>query len=180
MNKWGVRLISCYFFIWAISNVLKLIFSPSRADGLFGIHFYLPSYNGSPQIEILGWFAAYILLYTGIQLLRFDKRGRTWALIMLWPYTITSGTLFIAALISFFSSPVRKHLTSSINCNFGVGSCKPETSLALSALLGWGFVYCLTPLYFLLRKNTKEIFIKPTVPQETDNTPPLDSEASSS
>lgn len=176
MNKWGVRLISCYFFIWAISNVLKLIFSPGRSDGFFGISFYLPSYNDSPQIDVLGWFAAYLLFYAGIQLLRFDRGGRTWALIMLWPYTIFSGALFLAALVSFFSSPVREYLASSIKCNYPLQSCKPETSLAFSLLLGWGFVYVLIPLYFLLRKNSKELFIKPTVSQDTDNTPPIDSE----
>lgn len=159
MNKWGVRLVGCIFFVWAISDTLKLILT-GRTGGFFGIHFYLFTYNGVGQIDILGWIGIYILFYTGIQLMRFDNRARIWALIMLWPYTIFLGALFIAALVSFFSPLVREHLSSSITWNW-IAWPKPEPPLGLSLFFGVLFIYFLTPLYFLLRKSTKQLFIKP-------------------
>jgi hypothetical protein len=163
MNKWGIRLIGLLFFIWAIGKTFMLILDP-HASGRFPISIYLFTYNGIGQIDIMGWVGICILFYTGYHLIKFDKTGRIWALIILWPYTIYLGALFTAALVSFFFSPIREYLTSSI-----ISSQKLETPWTFSLLFGGPFVCFLFPLYFLLRKENKLLFHKAVSKDENNN-----------
>lgn len=159
MKKWGVRLIGFYFLIRAVSEVYQLITGTRHAKGFFGI--YLRSNNNSiDAIDIMAWIGVYILIYTGIQLIRFDRRGRTWALILFWPSVIFMGTLFMVSLISFFYPSIYEDLHIPIAPTLSLFKRKAETPFEIFLFLGFGFSYCLIPLYYLLRKDTKALFQK--------------------
>ncbi len=166
LNHWGVRLIGCYFFILAVSDVYKLITGTRHTKGFMGIDLGI-THNGE-SIDVMAWIGVYILFYTGFQLMRFYGRGRTWALIMLWPSTIFLGALFVASIISVFSPPVYKSLSSSFSMSWPWCQCRAETPLEILSFLGLAFAYYLIPLYFLLRTNTKVLFRKAVPTGETN------------
>ena len=159
MNKWGVRLIGCYFLIRAASEVYQLITGTRHAKGFFGMYLSINN-NGIDAIDIMAWIGVYILIYTGIQLMRFDRRGRTWALILSWPSVIIFGTLFMVSIISFFYPSLYEDLQISIAPTLPLFKRKAETPFEVLLFFGYGFSYCLIPLYYLLRKDTKVLFQK--------------------
>lgn len=164
MNKWGVRLIGCYFLIWAISDLVELIIGTHSKKGFMGFYIEIGG------LDIAPWIGVCILFYTVFQLVRFDNSGRIWALIMLWPYTIIWGALFIAALVSFFSPPVRERLSSSFTWTWTMVP-KPEPPVGFSLFVGVVFINFLVPLYYLLRKNTKALFQKIITAEENNPNP---------
>jgi FtsH-binding integral membrane protein len=94
MNKWGVRLIGIYFIVWAIHDFFGLLTGQFSKEGFMGI--IINAFGH----DIATWIGAFLCLYIGIQLIRFDQRGRRWALILLWPWVIISGFLLVWIILS--------------------------------------------------------------------------------
>jgi hypothetical protein len=157
MKKWGVRLIGCGFIVWAISNLYNLITGTAHIKGFMGFDLVI-TYNGN-ETGILAWVGVYILCYAGIQLIRLDIRGRTWALIMFWPATVFMGIFF---LITVFSSIFSWPLGSSIIFPFFNFQWSGEITgpIMLPLVAGLLFIFNAIPLYFLTREDIKRLFLK--------------------
>ena len=169
MSKWGVRLIGVGFLVWAAINVYSLIRNPGYSGGFPVIHLYLYTYNGIGQVDLMGWIGVAILCYIGFYLIRFNRKGRTWALIILWPNAIIFTVAMIATCVSFFSQPVLQYLSHSIFSSYTWQSLSEQydTSVKLMYLFGMAFLLSVVPLYYLLRKDTKSLFQKNTPIGET-------------
>ena len=162
LAKWGVRLIGLCFFLWATSNLIDVVTVSGNTKGFYGITMTL-----SDDIDITAWIGIYILFYTGVQLMRFDKRGRIWALILHWPLVIVLGVLFIASIILLFMPSFYESLPFSFAPKVRFLQIVAETPLETSLFFLLDFVYFAAPLYFLLRKDTKALFNIPATTGET-------------
>jgi hypothetical protein len=171
MNKWGVRLISVYFFAWAISKAVGIDNSKGSSYSI-----KLPFYNHSGQIDLMGWIGVCVLLYVSYNLLRFNAASRTIALISLWPSVIGIG--FFLALITYYAinalvSGTYATADSSMTFYFFHTKWPGEvTNPALIFLIIAGkFMLALAPLYILMRKDLKRLFDKPVVADESTAIP---------
>ena len=160
MNKWGVRLISAYFFVWAISKAVGIDNSKGSSYNI-----ELPFYKHSGQIDLVGWIGVCVLLYVGYNLLRFDSTSRTIALISLWPSVIGMGVFFVlitySAINAFLSGA---YATADSSMTFYFFHIKwpgeiTNPALIYSIIVG-RLMLVLAPLYFLMRKDVKQLFAK--------------------
>ncbi len=169
MNKWGVRLVGWYFLIWAISDVLGLMIDSGQTRGFLGISadlsydYNLPFYKGTGQIEIMRWAGVCVLVYVGYNLLRFKQSGRMAALIVLWPTAIISGFYFILMILSSVSVFYYSGTRLSATLNFFHTNWPGEISDPIILPLAFGSLFLLNFIitYFLMRKDTKQLFKKP-------------------
>ncbi len=163
MNKWGVRLISCYFFIWAISDVYKLISGTRHAKGFLGFHL---TYHGENiNIDSMAWAGVVILVYAAFQLLRFHPSGRYWALTVLWVSTLLSGFSFIWLIVLLANA-----FYNGTGIDFSNPKWLGEDSRPIAALLLFvgAFLFYFISVYFLMRKDVKQLFQKPVTTGETN------------
>ena len=165
MNKWGVRLISCYFFVWAISDVYKLATGTS-SNKFFGFYF---SSNGE-NLAFMAWAEVVALAYIGFQLLRFHPGGRYWSLAVLWLMTLEAGGFLIWMIVllakDFFEGK-SSGLAWNCNCPIWHGEVRGLPAVLLYFVVV--FIFIFIPTYFLMRKDVKQLFEKAVATVE--NTP---------
>lgn len=152
MNKWGVRLISVYLFIWAISDFYNLI-TGNELIGIF-IGFDLGLNRDGIPIHVMAWVEALVLVYAGVQLLRFRSSGRYGALTVLLLYTLRAGGYLIWMIIITAFSFIDSEFRFSFSLVDGIG---PITFLFDMVIL---FVYYFIPTYYLMRRDVKQLFEK--------------------
>lgn len=160
MNKLGVRLIALVFIIGAITDVYGLVTGTRHAQGGLGFDLGL-TYNGKP-IDVMAWMEVVVLLYAGIQLLRFHPSGRNWALFIFWVMTVFAG-IFLFWFIGSLA-------TASIQISNPPWLSENSRSIfAILLLIGIIIVFCLVPIYFLMREDVKQLFEKPVAVEGTTN-----------
>jgi hypothetical protein len=169
MNKWGVRLIACLFFIRAISDIYELIANTGSAEGSsLGWRVII---GGANLSSFMAWVEIIILVFAGVQLLRFQPSGRYWALFTLWISTLVSGVFLIRMIVgvtkAFYQhEPIEAYFTISFGDTVGN---KVEGVIPLLLLFVGAFVFYLVPVYFLMRKDVKQLFEKPVAVEGTTN-----------
>ncbi len=151
MKKWGVRLISIYFLLWAIIEGSALANGTSRAP------FYLVSDN--LRLDIITPIEICLLLYISFQLMFFTKNGRIWALIMLSWAVLRSGVVFILSWVTF-NAPLKLG-NYQLDYKLDMGFVKSDSSLLISVFATGMFMAFLASLYYLLRKDVKALFEPP-------------------
>lgn len=165
MKKWGVRLIGCYFFTWGISEVYKLIIGTS-SNSFFGI---ITTQNGE-EVAFMAWVGVIVYLYIGFQLLRFDPRGRLWALTIFWLSVIALG-FYLAWLAlsptSNFFSDVEMSVVLRVLFTDWPGEINGPTRI-YSLLVGIFLFYSFLT-YFLMRKDVKQLFEKTIIAEGPTN-----------
>lgn len=163
MNKWGVRLISCLFFIWAISGIHRLIIGTSSKE-FFGLSL---TYHGE-KLVFMAWAQVVVLVYIGFQLLRFRPSGRYWALTVLWLGMLGTGWLLIWMIISALKAFYHNEAIDFYYTTW-FGEIR---DLAVLLFYAGILVYLFIPAYYLLRANTKKLF------QQVEQSPAEKSETS--
>lgn len=146
MKKWGVRLIGVLFLLWAVKDTFAL------ADGTS--NGFLKYVVGDIWIDVSTPIQICLFLYAGFQVIRLDKSGRTWALIMLFWNILWSGL----ALFFLFSIPING--TLMFHSIFG----DLNASQGVIINIVWITLMFLIPLFYLLRKDIKALFEPPTIP----------------
>lgn len=146
MNKWGVRLIGFLFLIEAIYYFLPLITKTWHPTGFW-------------EIDLV---YAIVFLYTGIQLLRFHPSGRNWALFILWLSTLLSGFFLVWISLSLTTTSIYFANPQWLN-----ESSRPIFALLL--FVGAVIIFLFVPIYFLMRKDVKQLFQNAAA--STDNNP---------
>lgn len=149
MNKLGVRLIALLFFILAITNIHRLIIGASSKE-FFGLGL---THNGEKLI-LMAWAQIAVLIYIGIQLLRFHPSGRYGALAVLWLGMFGAGWLLIwlgvPAVKAFYHNE-----TIELYYITWFGEIR---GLAVLLFYIGLLIYFFIPAYSLMRKDTKILF----------------------
>jgi len=146
MNKWGVRLISCLFFISPISNVYNL--------------------TTGGRIDVITLVSGVFHVYIGVQLLRFQPSGRDWALFFFWLGTIIVGVLCTWIIIlSIYTLYTGTSFPYELHPKWGGEINDPIIFSVIS--IGF-FLCCFVPTYFLMRKDTKILFQKANAIKENN------------
>ncbi len=160
MKKWGVRLIGILFLLWAVSSFIDWL--RGSEEGFLGFYINIFGSNISPLVEV------FILLYTSYYIFKFDKRGRIWALILLWPSSIASLLFFIKTLVTYNSPIVVVKWTVGLEVFWLQGQEKTILDMPIRVLVvGLFMILSLAALYYLLRKDIKALFEPPTIPDIT-------------
>lgn len=163
MNKWGVRLIAVYFFVWAISDLYKLLTGNGNTGDFLGLE-----YKGNP-IAVMGWIKVVVYLYVGIQLLRFKPSGRNWALFIFGLASLVSSVyLVVIAAVWFNSYFTLEEFPFTVNFPGSAWLGEIGSSIiAVAIIVGvFSFFYFL-PFYFLIRKDVNSLFEEPHTAQPT-------------
>lgn len=156
MTKWGVRLIACYFFVWAISDFYGLVTSTRTAKGFLSFDLGL-TYNGE-HIDVIAWLGVAILLYAGFQLLRFHPSGYDLTLLIFWLSFFSLGFSLVWLVIWLNSDSVD---LSNVVTIVGI-----KGTILAQLLVAAFFVLHSSVLYFLYRKDTKALFNIPAISRE--------------
>jgi hypothetical protein len=168
MNKWGVRLIGIYFFVWAISQFVKYVTITRNEHGFWGFDLGL-AHNGK-LIDVIGLMGVVILIFAGFQLLRFQASGRYSALFILRLAILASGIgiiLTVAVLIDSLITGTSFPLTTNFRGNSWLS--EPGGSIVYVVLLAGVFIIIyFIPAYYLMRKDVKQLFEKPVAAGETN------------
>ena len=155
MKKWGVRLISIYFLLWAIIEGIALANGTSKAP------FYLVSDN--LRLDVITPIEICLLLYISVQLMLFAKNGRTWALIILSWAVLRVGVVLVFILSwTAFNTPLKLG-NYQVVYKLDMGFVKSDSPLLISISAIGMFIVILTSLYFLLRKDVKALFEPPKI-----------------
>lgn len=162
MNKWGVRLISVYLSIWAITNAYKIISGHSK-NTFFGLGFNLFGHT----LDFLAWAEVAFLVYIGFQLFRFQSGGRNSALFLFWWLSISSAGFLIWMIVVTANDLYKGEIPSlALNLNnptwFGELRGFSAAWFYFVVILVFYFI----PTYFLMRKDVKQLFEKPVTIEE--------------
>jgi len=162
MKKWGVRLIGLLFFIRAISDIYALITYTGPAGSFTGWVMEFSRWN--VNTDFMGWVEIAILIYAGVQLLRFHPSGRLATLALLWVATLSLGgfLIWMTVLVTksfYFNEPIELSHTSW----FG----EVRGPIPFLLLVFGAFVIYAIPTYYLTRKDVKQLFEKNDTPKET-------------
>ena len=156
LAKWGVRLIGFLLFVGAISDFYKLITGTRQIQGFLGFDLGL-NHDGKP-IDVMGWLGVVILIYVGVQLLRFQPSGRYWAL-----FIFLVSTLLLVVNLVWFIGLFTTASSGGTRIDIANPQWLDEKSRPIAAILlfvGVIVFYCV-PAYFLMRKDVKQLFHKP-------------------
>ncbi len=154
LNVWGVRLLGVFFLLWSLLDFVELITGTRSRKGFLGLHVDIGG------LDIMTWIGVYVLSYTGYHLLKLNSQGRNWALIIFWPSMIVTGLYFLLAVISSISSS-RFDTNLSTTLNLFKFQWAIEDTVTLLIVLGGMFLLNSIPLFFLMRKDVKNLFLKP-------------------
>lgn len=170
MNKWGVRLIAVYVFLWAISDFYKLITGNGRTHGFFGF-VWMFSNNGN-SIDFMAWLQAIVLVGVGINLLRFQSGGRYWALFIFWWTSIMSaGFLIWMIVVSVIDLSKGEIPGLAVNLNNLIWGGEIRGFSAAFYYFVVILIFYFIPLYFLMRKDIKQLFEKSVTTVENNPNP---------
>lgn len=163
MNKWGVRLIALLFIILAVSDVYGVITGARNGQSFTRFHINVLGIDFMPWVEIV------ILVYAGIQLLRFQPSGRYSALFIFGLAILASGIgliLIVVVLIDSLISGTSFPLTTNIRGNNWFS--EPGGSVVYVVLLAVVLIIIyFIPAYFLMRKDVKQLFEKIITAEES-------------
>lgn len=166
MMKWGVRLISFCFGLWAVSTIVRIILNPSDAGGFFGIYIdfsiKIYPYLTFPQVDFNAWGEVCVLLLIGYYLLRFNPTARSVALIILWPSVLWNGLLFLWSFIAVFFARSSSEMYMALH---PFGTEWKFIGLDVPLFTGSSFILEILPIYLLMRKDVKMEFQKQEVPE---------------
>lgn len=164
MNKWGVRLIGLFFIVWAMQLAIRLITGNHPPHGFL---FLVVDIDG---IDLAAWIGVCVLVCIGYRLLALDPRSRFWALIMLWFLSIGYGWYFLKTIISVFSHSSLDPITLNFWPSQWNSPKLESTEIQLGVTLAT-FLYFAIPLYYLLRKDVKQLFQRPVTKVENNPDP---------
>ncbi|MBI5352368.1 MAG: hypothetical protein HZB50_06985 [Chloroflexi bacterium] len=167
MKKWGVRLIALLFFIGAILDAYGLIKGTRHAQGGLGFDLGL-TYNGQP-IDVMAWVEVVVFIYVGVQLLRFHPSGRFLALAIFWVSVFSSTCTFswmIVLMVKDWTSPTLDFSKFSSNLPWLSGISVP---ILLIVFFAGVFVFNFLAIYFLRKKDVKQLFEKPVLAKGETN-----------
>jgi hypothetical protein len=163
MNKWGVRLIAVFLFIWAISDLHNLITGNELTPVFIGFDLML-NRDGIP-IHVMAWVEALVLVYAGVQLLRFNPCGRYGALTMLLINTIRAGGYLIWMIVIMVVGLY--HSGSDFWWQFSLVDGVSYFSFLFAMVIF--FVYYFIPTYYLMRRDVKQLFQKAITTAENNS-----------
>ena len=154
MNKWGVRLIAVYLFVWAISDLYNLIAGNELTPVFIGFDLRL-NRDGIP-IHVMVWVEGLVLVYAGIQLLRFNPSGRYGALAILLLNTIRAGG-YLIYMIAIMAMGLY-HSGSDFWWQFSLVDGVSYFTFLFGTVIF--FVYYFIPTYYMMQKDVKRLFDK--------------------
>ena len=168
LTKLGVRLIGIFFFIRAVADVYGLITHTRSAEGFLGFYMNFND-DGKPIIDIMAWVGVVIMIYVCFQLFRFHPSGRNWALTIYWLLLLEGAGYSIWLIISwvkdFFGG---KDFSFALNINNPVWQGEVSGLFAILLYFGVVVVFIFIPVYFLMRKDVKQLFQKTAPTGETN------------
>ncbi|MGC1378863.1 MAG: hypothetical protein WA821_21710 [Anaerolineales bacterium] len=160
MKKWVVRGLGILFLVWASVYVFALLTDQQSKTGLFGFYFQIANIN------ITGWIAGGMLLYTGYHLIRLQEGGRFFALVFLWLSLIQLSLALILGIYYVIRDPQR---VSPGQITFAYGG---ETHIINDVFIVYSIVgllgmFLVLAISFLSSKDTKTLFAKSSENTET-------------
>ncbi len=166
MKKWIVRGFGVIFLLMACSNIFVLLTNPQAKIGLLGLYVHLAN------IDVTGWIAAGMYLYTGYSLIRLKESGRRWALFFLWVSLIGCIVLLIFGIYTaIYSSP---NTSIMLYRSFSGETHSTDNPWIVLPVIGFLDAIFALAIFFLSSKDTKALFHKNSDELEKADAPNID------
>ncbi len=151
MKKWIVRGFGVIFLLMACYNLFILLTNQQAQIGLLGLYVHLAT------IDVTGWIAAVIYVYTSYNLILLKESGRRYALFFLWILFILYTLFFIGGIYTIIYNPQNM---PPIHIALGGEEHIIDNAFIVLSVIGFLDAIFALAIFFLSSKDTKALFHK--------------------